>query len=145
MNRRVFVIAAACCLTTAPAFAAAGDAEEIVRQQLAELGFTVTSRSRTWLGRVRLEAVRGPLHREVVINPASGEILRDYTERQVSARDGAGNSGAEAGGGTSEPEREGTEPERETQREPERGTESGGGAEPGPREREARRERGTVQ
>ena len=43
-------------------------------------GYEIVEVERTWLGRVRVEAIRGRQERELVINPRTGEILRDYIE-----------------------------------------------------------------
>jgi len=43
-------------------------------------GYRVTEVERTWLGRVRIEAVRGKHERELVLNPRTGEVLRDFIE-----------------------------------------------------------------
>lgn len=51
--------------------------ESIVRQ-LTEQGFSEVRISRTWLGRSRIVARSDDLYREIIVNPATGEILRDY-------------------------------------------------------------------
>jgi len=50
-----------------------------VVQMLLDEGYALISLQRTWLGRVRIELEKENLHREVVMNPQSGEILRDMT------------------------------------------------------------------
>lgn len=50
-------------------------------RQLGEQGFVDISVTRTWLGRVRIRAFSDTMEREIVLNPNSGEILRDYTEK----------------------------------------------------------------
>jgi len=47
------------------------------------------------LGRVRFLAVRGSTEREVVLDPSSGEVLRDY-----SRASGGGERSQAPGGGT---------------------------------------------
>lgn len=49
--------------------------------QLAEQGFSSFEVSRTWLGRVRIQAEGEGLSREVIVNPRTGEILRDLWTR----------------------------------------------------------------
>jgi len=49
--------------------------------QLAEQGFSRFEVSRTWLGRVRIQAEGEGLSREVIVNPRTGEILRDLWTR----------------------------------------------------------------
>lgn len=43
-------------------------------------GFVVVEYGYTWLGRLRFVAVNGKLRRELVVDPATGEVLRDYAE-----------------------------------------------------------------
>jgi len=84
-------------------FAAASPEEEIARSLLGQ-GFAITSQRRTLLGRTRFTAVKGEIQREVVVDPSSGEILRDYSKAadtpksavRAGNRDGAGG-GADAG------------------------------------------------
>lgn len=54
-------------------------AVDAVVEQLHAQGFEVASSGRTFLGRVRIVAYRNELRREIVINPATGEVLRDYS------------------------------------------------------------------
>lgn len=49
-------------------------------QQLYQQGFTEVEVERTWLGRVRIEAEGPQGEREIILNPRTGEILRDYWE-----------------------------------------------------------------
>lgn len=51
---------------------------ETVARQLREQGYQRIETSYTWLGRLRVNAVQGEMKREIVINPNTGEILRDY-------------------------------------------------------------------
>jgi hypothetical protein len=54
---------------------------EAVVQQLRQQGYVEFAVSRTLLGRVRVVATaRDGSQREIVFNPATGEILRDYSE-----------------------------------------------------------------
>lgn len=76
MKRRVFLsgLAAGIALA-APAFA-----EEVVDsivRQLKTLGFKDIAQERTLLGRVRITAARKDGLREIIVNPKTGEILRD--------------------------------------------------------------------
>jgi hypothetical protein len=107
MNRRVFLLAAAGSLFLAPPVLAAASPEEEIARSLVGQGFAITSRHRTFLGRVRFTAVKGATQREVVVDPASGEILRDYSKRSGSPsapvragnNDGRGAIGGSGGGG----------------------------------------------
>ena len=47
---------------------------------LEEQGYQVTRVRKTWLGRVQIRARAGDLRREIVLNPNTGEVLRDYVE-----------------------------------------------------------------
>lgn len=145
MTRRKLLLSAAGLLAGLAVPAAARNVESDVADRLAREGFRITRRSRTWLGRVRIEAARGKQQREIVLDPTTGEILRDYTDGsggvQVASRDpgpGAGGSTAGSageGGGAApddgppeEPAKEpgkkpskepGKEPSKEPEKEPE--------------------------
>ena len=54
--------------------------EESVVQQLQAQGFTSIRMERTFLGRLRFEAYSDTLERELVINPNTGQVLRDVWE-----------------------------------------------------------------
>ncbi len=73
----------AACLIAA--IAAAGPAlatiEDAIVGQLRAQGYTSVEVSTTMLGRVRIEAESPEFHREIVLNPRTGEILRDYWEQ----------------------------------------------------------------
>lgn len=53
--------------------------EEQIVAGLIEQGYTLVYRDRTWLGRIWLVVENGDIRREIVFNPGTGEILRDYT------------------------------------------------------------------
>ena len=61
-----------------PQLAAAQSVEDQVFAQLQEQGFTVIEVRRTFLGRLWFTAESAYFYRELVINPQTGEILRDY-------------------------------------------------------------------
>jgi len=65
-------------LSGAPQFAAAQSVQDQIVSQLRGQGFTEITMQRTWLGRIRVVALRDDLRRELVFNPQTGEILRDY-------------------------------------------------------------------
>ncbi|WP_179141857.1 PepSY domain-containing protein [Salibaculum halophilum] len=67
-------------LTASPALAQS--VEEQVRSQLSAQGFTEIDMRRTLLGRLRVVATSETHRREIVINPGSGAILRDYWEER---------------------------------------------------------------
>ena len=76
MNRRHFVgLILAASMAGSAAFAV-GVADEIVRQLQAD-GYTDIVLEKTWLGRIRIRAVSVAGTREIIVNPSTGEILRD--------------------------------------------------------------------
>lgn len=93
-------IAATQIMLATAAFAATA-ADQIV-SQLRDQGFSQIEVERTWLGRTRILAQRGDANREIIFNPATGEILRDLwlskgdkSEPNIKIRSeqGGGNSG----------------------------------------------------
>lgn len=87
MPERSFPRRAVLALMTASAVAGlalpaqAQTSEERVIQRLASEGYTEIEVRRTLLGRIRLRAARPDgTEREIVLNPRSGEILRDYID-----------------------------------------------------------------
>jgi hypothetical protein len=76
MIRRKFIALLASALI-APGAALADDIRSIVIDQLTQAGFTEIRVIRTWLGRLRFEAVGPEFTREIVVNPNTGEVLRD--------------------------------------------------------------------
>jgi hypothetical protein len=67
--------------------ATAGNAtpgQDLVTRSLQEQGFEVRLVHWTLLGRIRIIAVSDSIRREIVINPTTGEILRDYSQAIVA-------------------------------------------------------------
>ena len=97
MDRRKFlVLVTAFSLSgTMPAWA---DMEDEIVERLVEAGFGKIEITRTLLGRVRIVAIKGNIRRELVINPRTGEILRDVTlvaegeKSSSNSSDGKGGS-----------------------------------------------------
>ena len=52
--------------------------EERLLAGLQAQGYTVIEKGYTFLGRLRIVAESSEIYREIVVNPATGEILRDY-------------------------------------------------------------------
>jgi len=52
--------------------------EEQVLASLEGQGYVILEHGYTFLGRLRIVAENGLYHREIVVNPGTGEILRDY-------------------------------------------------------------------
>lgn len=82
------VLLAAALGVTAPGDVGAQGVEVGVIRQLEDLGYSEISVSRTWLGRLRFVARRGEWQREIVLNPATGVVMRDFS---WGAPDGAPN------------------------------------------------------
>lgn len=104
MNKRVFLLSAAGALLLANSAFAAASHEADVARALVGQGYRITSRRRTLLGRVRFTAEKGRTEREVVLDPSSGEILRDYSsvdggaDRPGRSDDGGGDASSSSGG-----------------------------------------------
>lgn len=82
-------------LTLAAAPAAAETRDEIVHQMGRE-GYTSIRVQRTWLGRERIVATGPAGTREVVLNPSTGEVLRDLVapaEAPAAPSDGEATRG----------------------------------------------------
>lgn len=110
MRRRQVLIglaaAAGLQLCTSGVALAAGFADEIV-VQLRQQGFGSIVVERTWLGRTRILAERNDARREIILNPNTGEILRDLwlsksgkpvQGARISDDDRGDNSGHGGGG-----------------------------------------------
>ena len=76
---------------------AASPADEI-RTTLRSRGYRIVQDEQTWLGRQRVIAEKNGARRELVFNPATGEILRDYSSRvnQPGASRSADNGQAQS-------------------------------------------------
>ncbi len=81
MERRQFFLGLAATLAVAGGPALAGTRGEAVinriRAQLDRQGYARISVERTLLGRVRILAVGPAARREIIVDPRTGEILRD--------------------------------------------------------------------
>ena len=75
-RRELLGYVGAALLAAAPAFAQSF--EDALVAQLRAQGFRQISVSRTLLRRVRIEAESPTQRREIILNPRTGEILRDY-------------------------------------------------------------------
>jgi phosphopantothenoylcysteine synthetase/decarboxylase len=74
---RAFLFAALLAVAALPAKA---DITEAFARHLYGQGYESVTVQRTWLGRMRFVARRGDTVREVILNPNTGEILRDYAQ-----------------------------------------------------------------
>lgn len=87
MKRREFLFGLVAGVAVGTPALAEGAADSIVRQ-LKRLGFREIVQERTLLGRVRITAHRKDGDREIIVNPNTGEILRDlWTPTGGSAGD----------------------------------------------------------
>lgn len=76
MRRRVFLAALVGGMAAAGMAQARDRSDDIVRE-LKRKGYRVTEVSRTFLGRIRILATKDGGRREIIVNPVTGEILRD--------------------------------------------------------------------
>ena len=68
------------CVMAAPA--TAKDIAAAWVEQLVLDGYDDIEVSRTWLGRTRIFAEKGEIEREIILNPSTGEVLRDYSRHE---------------------------------------------------------------
>lgn len=80
MSPRSMKLAVALALGLLPGASFAQTVEEAIISQLSQQGFTNISVNRTLLGRTRILATSADLRREIVFNPTTGVIIRDYWE-----------------------------------------------------------------
>lgn len=76
LKRLLFILLLA--LAPAPALADAASVRDRIVTLLREDGYSEIRVSRTLLGRMRFVATRRDAEREIVVNPNTGVILRDY-------------------------------------------------------------------
>jgi len=95
MLRHIKIILVALLVVAAvPAFSGEASPVETVVSELADQGYEVARVSRTFWGRVKIVARKDDLEREVILNPKTGEILRDLVRRR---RAGQGSDGSGSG------------------------------------------------
>lgn len=102
MKRRQMIVGAGLFLTLGlgAGQAMAADPVASITRSLEREGYRVASTRRTLLGRVRITATRHGKSREVVIDPRTGEVLRDLVsdtgERggSSSSQSGSGSTGS---------------------------------------------------
>lgn len=76
MDRRSFLLGLGSGVALAGR-AAAATFQDAVVAQLRDQGYSQIVVERTWLGRIRIMAVLGDTRREIILNPRTGEVLRD--------------------------------------------------------------------
>ena len=67
------------------------DIRDVVISQLRQQGYEDIRIGRTFLGRTRIIARSATVRREIILNPRTGEILRDYWERVGDASGDGGH------------------------------------------------------
>lgn len=77
MNRRTILFGFVAALAIPGSAALAKEPYEEWIDWLEDAGYTDITASRTFLGRVQIQARQGLMRREIVINPRTGEVLRD--------------------------------------------------------------------
>lgn len=91
MRRRMAdFLFASLLLLMLPGTAAADRLTESITDQLRRQGYGEIVVSRTFLGRYRIVASTSKVEREIIVNPGSGEILRDYIEDKNDGRSRGG-------------------------------------------------------
>ena len=110
MNRRFFIATLGAAIVSA-SFALATTFQDSIILDLRTSGYRQISVESTWLGRIRILASKGAEQREIVLNPRTGEVLRDvvrvatasvesHSSRKVSTNTDSNSSGSN-GSGTS--------------------------------------------
>ncbi len=90
MKRRDFLTAGAAIVVAVPALAQSDAFVSLFVEQLKDQGFSRIQVSRTWLGRIRIVATNQNFRREIILNPRTGEVLRDLWVNLGSGRVGSG-------------------------------------------------------
>ncbi len=90
--------ALALALPLAAATPAGAETVQDVIRTLQSEGYTVTEVGRTFLGRIRVEAVLGDVRREVILSRSTGEIKQDAIFESAGS---GGSTGAAASGNAS--------------------------------------------
>lgn len=111
MNRRALLLSIPALWLLATGVLA--DVERAILRRLRADGYRQISVSRTLLGRVRIVAVKPGLRREIILNPNTGEVLRDLittldgTELPGTLADDKGQGGKDDQGGEEEDDDDG--------------------------------------
>lgn len=93
-----YILAVLLAVLSTPATAQANPSDEIV-QALLSRGYRIILQERTWLGRERVVAETSTRRRELVFNPETGEIMRDFVVSiDDSDNDGPATTGAVTSG-----------------------------------------------
>ncbi len=65
--------------------------EDRLVEELKSQGYVILEDGYTFLGRLRIVAENGVIHREIVVNPGTGEVLRDYAVQMANLPAPGGN------------------------------------------------------
>ncbi|MBM7066179.1 hypothetical protein [Actibacterium sp. 188UL27-1] len=82
MLKRLLIVFVLAFAIPAPMVAQAQSGVSQIERQLQSQGYTSIRASRTILGRIRIVAMRGDTTREIVYNPSTGVIMRDFSRRR---------------------------------------------------------------
>ena len=93
LKRILFILVLA--FAPAPALADAAGVRDRIVAQLRDDGYSEIRMSRTLLGRMRFVATRADAEREIVVNPNTGVILRDYIRFLKRGGGGGADNGDE--------------------------------------------------
>lgn len=134
MDRRVFLSALCASLACASAGYAASYEDAVVAQLRAQ-GYGKISTERTLLGRVRILARMGATSREIILNPRTGEILRDIVldaqgnmAPQIAGGSSSSTTGSSGAAGSNDDRPEEEDPPEDPDEEHETGGNSGSGS-----------------
>jgi hypothetical protein len=83
-NRRLIAGIFLAAMLAVPA--AAQDIRGEIEAALVAQGYEIVQIGRTWLGRLRVVAQNDEIRREIVVNPTTGEVLRDYSVSLATLR-----------------------------------------------------------
>lgn len=100
MRNVILTVAVLTALSLGPAYAQSYELD--ITAQLREQGYKNITLSHTWLGRTRIVALLGSDLREIVLDPHTGEILRDLS-RTMMAGGGSGGGGSTGGNPATNP------------------------------------------
>lgn len=112
MGHRITIRVAALGLALAlapasPILAEENPVEARLVASLTQQGYTIVEEGYTFLGRLRIVAQNDTLRREIVVNPGTGEVLRDYAQAladiappAVQQANGTGHRSSGSGAGT---------------------------------------------
>lgn len=87
------IMLGACLVGLSAGISWAETLDKAVCDELEKQGYTSVKVSTTWLGRIIIRARLNGGHREIVINPATNEILRDYSSNAIQVADDDENTG----------------------------------------------------